>query len=111
VALSSAKTADYVVAKAVRDGVVDATIHHEESYVRSHDLVYVYVTKGKAEAFHRRNAHVSRRTLMLSEKCANRWRLIRSQLEASRGNRRKRSDAKTDEEKAQDLQEEFDDDY
>jgi 26S proteasome regulatory subunit N3 len=36
--LPSAKTAEYVVSKAVRDGVVDASIHHEESYVQSHDF-------------------------------------------------------------------------
>jgi 26S proteasome regulatory subunit N3 len=36
--LSSVKTAEYVVAKAVRDGVVDASIHREESYVQSRDF-------------------------------------------------------------------------
>lgn len=109
--LPSAKTAEYVVAKAVRDGVLDATIHHELGYVQSHDLVDVYATKEPAEAFHRRIAYC----LTTHNDAVRGMRYppdaYKKQLEASRGNRRKRSDDKTDEEKAKELEDELDEDY
>lgn len=111
--LPSATSAEFVVAKAVRDGVLDATIHHEEGYVQSHDLVDIYATKEPAEAFHRRIAYC----LTTHNDAVRGMRYppdaYKKQLEASRGNRRGKrgSDDKTDEEKAQELEEEFDEDY
>lgn len=109
--LPSATSAEFVVAKAVRDGVLDATIHHEEAYVQSHDLVDVYATKEPAEAFHRRIAYC----LTTHNDAVRAMRYppdaYKKQLEASRGNRRKRNDDKTDEEKAQELEDELDEDY
>ena len=103
--LPSAKSAEYVVAKAVRDGVLDATIHHEEGYVQSHDLVDVYATKEPTEAFHRRIAYC----LTTHNDAVKGMRYppdaYKKQLEASRGNRRKKGEEKTDEE----LEDEFDD--
>ncbi len=103
--LPSAKSAEYVVAKAVRDGVLDATIHHEEGYVQSHDLVDVYATKEPTEAFHRRIAYC----LTTHNDAVKGMRYppdaYKKQLEASRGNRRKRGEEKTDEE----LEDELDD--
>lgn len=108
--LPSKSSAEYVVAKAVRDGVLEATIHHEEGYVQSHDLVDVYATKEPTEAFHRRIAYC----LTTHNDAVRGMRYppdaYKKQLEASRGNRRKRSD-KSDEEKAQELEEELDEDY
>ena len=110
--LPSATSAEFVVAKAVRDGVLDATIHHEEGYVQSHDLVDVYATKEPAEAFHRRIAYC----LTTHNDAVRGMRYppdaYKKQLEASRGNRRggkSGSDDKTDEEKAQELEDELDD--
>ena len=98
--LPSAKSAEYVVAKAVRDGVLDATIYHKEGYVQSHDLVDVYATKEPAEAFHNRIAFC----LTTHNDAVRAMRYppdaYKKQMEASRGNRRKRGDDKTDEEKA-----------
>mmetsp|Transcript_89535 Transcript_89535/g.175242 ORF Transcript_89535/g.175242 Transcript_89535/m.175242 type:complete len:521 (+) Transcript_89535:68-1630(+) len=109
--LPSATSAEFVVAKAVRDGVLDATIHHEEGYVQSHDLVDVYATKEPTEAFHRRIAYC----LTTHNDAIRGMRYppdaYKQQLEASRGNRRKRSEDKTDEEKAQELEDELDDEY
>ncbi|KAG7363033.1 proteasome regulatory subunit domain containing protein [Nitzschia inconspicua] len=110
--LPSATSAEFVVAKAVRDGVLDATIHHEDGYVQSHDLVDVYATKEPAEAFHRRIAYC----LTTHNDAVRGMRYppdaYKKQLEASRGNRRgKKSDDKTDEEKAQELEDEMEEDY
>jgi 26S proteasome regulatory subunit N3 len=109
--LPSAKSAEYVVAKAVRDGVLEATIHHKEGYVQSHDLIDVYATKEPAEAFHRRIAYCL--TAYNDSLRAMRYPAdaYKKQLEASRGNRKKRSDDKTDEEKAKEIEEELDEDY
>ena len=109
--LPSAKSAEYVVAKAVRDGVLDATIHHEEGYVQSHDLIDVYATKEPAEAFHRRIAYC----LTTHNDAVRGMRYppdaYKKQLEASRGLRGKRSDDKTDEEKAKEIEDEFEEEY
>jgi 26S proteasome regulatory subunit N3 len=110
--LPSATSAEFVVAKAVRDGVLDATIHHEEGYVQSHDLVDVYATKEPAEAFHRRIAYC----LTTHNDAVRGMRYppdaYKKQLEASRGNRRgKKGEDKTDEEKAQELEDELEEDY
>lgn len=110
--LPSAMSAEFVVSKAVRDGVLDATIHHEEGYVQSHDLVDVYATKEPAEAFHRRIAYC----LTTHNDAIRGMRYppdaYKKQLEASRGNRRsKKTDDKTDEEKAQELEDELEEDY
>jgi 26S proteasome regulatory subunit N3 len=109
--LPSAKSAEFVVAKAVRDGVLDATVHHEEGYVQSHDLIDVYATKEPAEAFHRRIAYC----LTTHNDAVRGMRYppdeYKKQLESSRGNRRKRKDDKTDEEKAQELEDELDEEY
>jgi 26S proteasome regulatory subunit N3 len=108
--LPSATSAEFVVAKAVRDGVLEATIHHEDGYVQSHDLVDVYATREPAEAFHRRIAYC----LTTHNDAVRGMRYppdaYKKQLEASRGIRGK-SDDKTDEEKAQELEEELEEDY
>jgi len=109
--LANATSAEFVVSKAVRDGVIDATIYHKEGYVQSHDLVDVYATTEPMEAFHRRIAYC----LTTHNDAVRSMRYppdeYKKQLEASRGMRGKRDEEKTDEEKAQELEEELDDDY
>ena len=109
--LPNAASAEFVVAKAVRDGVLEATIHHKEGYVQSHDLIDVYATKEPAEAFHRRIAYC----LTTHNDAVRAMRYppdaYKKQLEASRGNRAKRGDDKTDEERAQELEDELEDEY
>ena len=108
--LANATSAEFVVSKAVRDGVIDATIYHEEGYVQSHDLVDVYATTEPMEAFHRRIAYC----LTTHNDAVRSMRYppdqYKRQLEASRGMRGKKDD-QTDEEKAQELEDELDDDY
>ena len=109
--LPSATSVEFVVAKAVRDGVLDATIRHEEGFVKSHGLVDVYANKEPAEAFHRRIAYC----LTTHNDAVRGMRYppdaYKKQLEASRGNRRKKTDDKTDEEKAKELGDELEEDY
>lgn len=52
--LESAKDSEYIVAKAIRDGVVDATIHHSQSYMESQTQADVYSTTEPYEQFHKR---------------------------------------------------------
>jgi 26S proteasome regulatory subunit N3 len=108
--LANATSAEFVVSKAVRDGVIDATIYHREGYVQSHDLVDVYATTEPMEAFHRRIAYC----LTTHNDAVRSMRYppdeYKRQLEASRGMRGKKDD-QTDEEKAQELEDELDDDY
>lgn len=109
--LSNATSAEFVVSKAVRDGVIDATIYHEEGYVQSHDLVDVYATVEPMEAFHRRIAYC----LTTHNDAVRGMRYppdeYKRQMEASRGLRGKKDEDKTDEEKAQELEDELDSDY
>eukprot|EP00051_Salpingoeca_urceolata_P010887 m.133785 g.133785 ORF g.133785 m.133785 type:complete len:501 (-) comp16895_c1_seq1:177-1679(-) len=52
--LDSAEDAEYIVAKSIRDGVIDAMINHEEGYVQSKEVVDIYSTQEPHEMFHRR---------------------------------------------------------
>jgi len=52
--LDSPEDAEFIVAKAIRDGVIEATIDHENAYVQSKDNMDVYCTKEPMTAFHQR---------------------------------------------------------
>ena len=52
--LSSEETAEYIVAKAIRDGVIEATLDHEHGYMKSKDGGDIYATREPGEAFHER---------------------------------------------------------
>ena len=54
--LPSKQDAESIVAKAIRDGGVDAVISHENSWLLSKDVVDVYATMEPKEAFHARAA-------------------------------------------------------
>ncbi|KAJ2846774.1 26S proteasome non-ATPase regulatory subunit [Coemansia brasiliensis] len=54
--LDSEEDAEYIVAKAIRDGVIDATIDHENGFVQSADVHNVYETSDPQYAFDRRIA-------------------------------------------------------
>jgi len=52
--LDSADDAEFIVAKAIRDGVINATISHEGRYVQSKENLDVYSTQEPLAAFHKR---------------------------------------------------------
>ncbi|KAI7834302.1 proteasome regulatory subunit C-terminal-domain-containing protein [Kickxella alabastrina] len=52
--LDSEEDAEYIVAKAIRDGVVDATINHEKGFVKSAEVHNVYGTSDPQQAFDKR---------------------------------------------------------
>jgi len=52
--LDSAEDAEFIVAKAIRDGVIDATLDHEKKFVQSKEIVDVYSTSEPQSAFHQR---------------------------------------------------------
>ncbi|CAG5115490.1 unnamed protein product [Candidula unifasciata] len=52
--LDSPEDAEFIVAKAIRDGVIEATIDHENGYVQSKETGDVYSTKEPMDAFHQR---------------------------------------------------------
>ena len=52
--LDSEQTAEYIVAKAIRDGVIEATLDHEKGFMKSKDMGDVYATREPGEAFHER---------------------------------------------------------
>jgi len=52
--LDTPEDAEYIVMKAIRDGVVDATINHEEKYVSSNENVDIYSTSEPHDAYHQR---------------------------------------------------------
>ncbi|KXZ51995.1 hypothetical protein GPECTOR_10g1017 [Gonium pectorale] len=54
--LASAEDAEYIVAKAIRDGGIDAVIDHEGGFVASRERVDVYSTCEPQAAFHARIA-------------------------------------------------------
>ncbi|ELU15663.1 hypothetical protein CAPTEDRAFT_153237 [Capitella teleta] len=52
--LDSAEDAEFIVAKAIRDGVIEATIEHEQGFVRSKEHCDIYSTREPLDAFHQR---------------------------------------------------------
>jgi 26S proteasome regulatory subunit N3 len=52
--LDSPEDAEFIVAKAIRDGVIEATIDHENGYVQSKDNADIYSTREPMSAFHQR---------------------------------------------------------
>ncbi|KAJ2787320.1 26S proteasome non-ATPase regulatory subunit [Coemansia interrupta] len=52
--LDSEEDAEYIVAKAIRDGVIDATIDHEKGFVKSAEIHNVYATSDPQHAFDKR---------------------------------------------------------
>lgn len=52
--LESEQSAEYIVAKAIRDGVIEASIDHEHGFMKSKDIGDVYATREPGEAFHER---------------------------------------------------------
>lgn len=54
--LESEESAEYIVAKAIRDGVIEATIDHEKGFMQSKEVLDVYATQEPQEVFHSRIA-------------------------------------------------------
>ncbi|VEU19402.1 DEKNAAC100528 [Brettanomyces naardenensis] len=52
--LDSEISAEYIVAKAIKDGVIDASINHKAGYMQSRELLDVYSTRGPQAEFDRR---------------------------------------------------------
>ena len=52
--LESEESAEYIVAKAIRDGVIEATLDHEGAFMKSKEAGDVYATREPGEAFHER---------------------------------------------------------
>lgn len=52
--LDSEESAEYIVAKAIRDGVIEATLDHEQGYMKSKEVGDIYATREPGEVFHER---------------------------------------------------------
>lgn len=52
--LNSEESAEYIVAKAIRDGVIEATLDRERGFMKSKEVGDVYATHEPGEAFHDR---------------------------------------------------------
>ncbi|KAL4748330.1 hypothetical protein BDW72DRAFT_205694 [Aspergillus terricola var. indicus] len=52
--LDSEESAEYIVAKAIRDGVIEASLDHERGFMKSKDVGDVYATREPGEVFHER---------------------------------------------------------
>ncbi|XP_064472370.1 26S proteasome non-ATPase regulatory subunit 3-like [Ornithodoros turicata] len=52
--LDSPEDAEFIVAKAIRDGVIEASIDHEKGYMQSKENIDIYCTREPQAAFHQR---------------------------------------------------------
>ncbi|KAI7863241.1 proteasome regulatory subunit C-terminal-domain-containing protein [Spinellus fusiger] len=52
--LDSEEDAEFIVAKAIRDGVIDATLDHSNGFMKSKEIVDIYSTNEPQHAFHQR---------------------------------------------------------
>lgn len=68
--IESEQSAEYIVAKAIRDGVIEASINHEKGYMETKRAGDVYATREPADAFHER----IRACLTLHDECVKAMR-------------------------------------
>ena len=54
--LDSPEDAEYIISKAIRDGVIEATVDHEQRCLQSKEMLDVYTTAEPQAAFHQRIA-------------------------------------------------------
>ena len=52
--LENTDDVEFVVAKAIKDGIIDAIINHEEGYIQSRETINVYNTTEPKESFDKR---------------------------------------------------------
>jgi len=52
--LDSEESAEYIIAKAIRDGVIDATIDHQHGFMQSNEVLDVYSTTQPQETYNDR---------------------------------------------------------
>lgn len=52
--LDSEESAEYIVAKGIRDGVIDASIDHSNAFMASNEAMDIYSTEQPQQAFHER---------------------------------------------------------
>ena len=52
--LGSVDDAEFIVAKAIRDGVINATIHHDGKFIQSKENLDVYSSQEPLDSFHKR---------------------------------------------------------
>ncbi|KAI8090692.1 proteasome regulatory subunit C-terminal-domain-containing protein [Thamnidium elegans] len=52
--LDSEEDAEFIVAKAIRDGVIDATLDHSKGFMKSKEIVDIYSTNEPQNAYHQR---------------------------------------------------------
>lgn len=52
--LDSPEDAEYIIAKAIRDGVIEASINHEKGFMETHDSVDIYRSEEPLKAYHTR---------------------------------------------------------
>ncbi|KAI8070547.1 proteasome regulatory subunit C-terminal-domain-containing protein [Gilbertella persicaria] len=52
--LDSEEDAEFIVAKAIRDGVIDATLDHAKGFMKSKEIVDIYSTNEPQHAYHQR---------------------------------------------------------
>ncbi|GBE61809.1 proteasome regulatory protein [Babesia ovata] len=52
--INSIEDTECIIAKAIHDGIIDATIHHDEKYMQSKANVNIYASDQPMRAFHKR---------------------------------------------------------
>jgi 26S proteasome regulatory subunit N3 len=52
--LDSEEDAEFIVAKAIRDGVIDATLDHAKGFMKSKEIADIYSTNEPQNAYHQR---------------------------------------------------------
>mmetsp|Transcript_27738 Transcript_27738/g.36093 ORF Transcript_27738/g.36093 Transcript_27738/m.36093 type:complete len:527 (+) Transcript_27738:172-1752(+) len=103
--LGDSKTAEFVCAKAIKDGVIEAKINPEKKWLESQDLVDVYATTEPQQAFHKRITFcldVHNEAVKAMRYPPNAYKKV---LESN-----KIEQDKTEEEIAKEIEEELDDD-
>ncbi|CAM9767497.1 unnamed protein product [Chrysoparadoxa australica] len=103
VQLESVASAEFVCAKAVRDGVIDATINHEEGCMESQEQLDLYATGEPQQAYHKRITFC----LDVHNEAVKAMRYPQNAHKKAMDKSRSSADEKTDEELAKEIEDEM----
>lgn len=103
--LPNPRTAEFVCAKAIRDGVIEAYLDHENGWLTSSEVVDVYSTDEPQKAFHRRITFC----LDVHNDAVKAMRYPPDAYKKELQKEKKKEDDKTDEEIVKEIEEDLED--
>mmetsp|Transcript_23529 Transcript_23529/g.34183 ORF Transcript_23529/g.34183 Transcript_23529/m.34183 type:complete len:535 (-) Transcript_23529:208-1812(-) len=105
--LANPQSAEFVCAKAIKDGVIEATVDHENGWLSSQETADIYSTSEPQQVFHRRITFC----LDIHNEAVKAMRYPPNAYKKELDEVLKKDDEKTEEELAKEIEDEMDEDF